>query len=120
MNLKLPGVLIALLASCGSKEPPPAAHAPAPSATVDPAMRALTSSECEDLAQWIIDACHDRAALRSAQIDGWCGDIERRNTAEDRSWIAECVSHVKYIDNTCFRSTTSIGNLMDCDRTVSR
>jgi hypothetical protein len=120
MTVMLLCISVALLA-CGSNEPLPAVpQNPAPSATAESATRALTTSECEALAQWIADACHDREALRSAQIDGWCSDIERRTTPGDRSWITECVKHVKYMDNVCFRSTTSIRNLMDCDSTVAR
>jgi hypothetical protein len=110
---------VALLAACGSKPPPPAVPQ-SPATSAESPTRPLTTSECEALAQWIAAACHDQEALRSAQIDGWCSDIERRTTAEDRSWIAECVKHVKYMDNACFRSTTSIRNLMDCDSSVSR
>jgi hypothetical protein len=121
MTVRLLGISVALLAACGSREPPPAVpQNPSPSATAESAARALTTSECEALAQWIATACHDREALRSAQIDGWCSDIERRTTPEDRSWIAECVEHVKYMDNACFRSTTSVRNQMDCDSAVSR
>ncbi len=114
------GILsMALLAACGGQEPAPAA--PRAAATpADPALRALTKSECGSLAQWIVDACRDRATLRSAQVDGWCGDVEHRTTGDDSSWFAECVMHVKYIDYTCFRSTTSVRSLMDCDSTVSR
>jgi hypothetical protein len=121
MSLKLLYVSVVLLAACGSKEPPPAVppHPAAPAPTEAPA-RPLTNGECEALAQWILDACHDRAGHRSAQIDGWCSDIERRTIPGDRSWIAECVKNVKYMDNACFRSTTSISNLMDCDSSVSR
>ncbi len=121
MTLNLIGISVVLLAACGSKEPPPAVpRSPATLASAEAATRPLTNVECEALAQWIADACHDRAALRSARIDGWCGDIELRTSAEDRSWIAECVKNVKYMDNACFRSTTSIRNLMACDSSVSR
>src|SRR5579863_5839612 len=109
---------VALSASCGSNQPPPATppsvSAPPPS---DPATRALTESECESLAQWIVDACRERASLRSAQDDGWCGEVERGTTAENRSWLADCVKHVTYIDNACFRGTTSVRSLMSCDST---
>jgi hypothetical protein len=121
MTIRLLGTSVALLAACGSKEPPAAVpQSPATSATAESATRPLTTSACEALAQWVAAACHDRESLRSAQIDGWCIDIERRTTPEDRSWITECVKHVKYMDNACFRSTTSIRNLMDCDAAVSR
>jgi hypothetical protein len=114
---------LALSAACGSKEPVPAA---APASTASPAnsdepTRGLTNAECESLAQWIVDACHERANLdRSTEAEGWCSDVERRSTAEDRSWIADCTKHIKYIDRACFRSTTKVRSFMACDSTVSR
>jgi len=109
---------VALSAACGGNEPPPATPHAAPAS--DSATRNLTNGECESLAQWIVEACQNRASLRSAQIDGWCEEVERRSTEQDRPWIADCVKHVTYIDNACFRGTRSVRSLMDCDSTVSR
>ncbi len=83
-------------------------------------MRGLTHDECASLAQWLVDACSDRASLRVAQIDGWCSEIENHSTSADESWITDCVKHVKVMDQECFRSTRSLRNLMDCDSNVAR
>jgi hypothetical protein len=106
------------LAGCGSKEPPPAA--PANSASAENPNRRLTQSECDSLAQWLVDSCHNLGNNRSTQIDAWCSDVVRR-TESDNSWATEeCVKHVRYLDSVCFKSTTSIKNMMDCDTNVDR
>src|SRR6516225_5461473 len=117
-----PGVLCiatVLLAACGSTPPPPPVTRPAAPPPDETPMRALTHRECESLAQWIIDVCSNRAPLRSARIDGWCGDVENHTTSEDESWITDCVKHVKAMDGECFRSTRSLTNLMACDSNVA-
>jgi hypothetical protein len=73
------------------------------------------------LAAWILDVCHDPTRHDgSAQAEGWCGDVARRNTQADQSWIADCAEHVKVMDEACFRSTTAVRSLMECDAQVSR
>jgi hypothetical protein len=84
----------------------------------DPA-RPLTSSECGSLGQWIVDDCQNRSNQRSAQIDGWCSDMIRG--VDSGSWAKDdCAKHIKYMDYVCFRSTTSVRSLMDCDNAVQR
>jgi hypothetical protein len=83
-------------------------------------MRGLTHDECASLAEWLIDVCSHRASLRSSQIDGWCDNVENHTTSADQSWLADCEKHVKVMDETCFRSTRSMTNLMDCDSNVAR
>jgi hypothetical protein len=83
-------------------------------------MRLLTRTDCVSLADWIKDKCQGRATLRLARIDGWCGDIEAHTTEADGSWLDDCMKHVTYMDNECFRSTSSLSNLMACDSTVAR
>ncbi|HEV3189656.1 MAG TPA: hypothetical protein VGY54_04120, partial [Polyangiaceae bacterium] len=65
--------------------------------------------------------CHDPTHHDgSAQAEGWCGDVARRTTQTDQSWIADCAEHVKVMDEACFRSTTAVRSLMECDVQVSR
>src|SRR5579863_9032363 len=87
--------LAALTVACASNEPPPAAPHPVPRPPSDPAAQSLTKAECESLSQWIGEACQGRASLRSARVDGWCGDVERGSLGDDAPWIADCVKHVK-------------------------
>jgi hypothetical protein len=69
----------------------------------------------------MLNVCSDHANVgNTAQTEGWCGDVERRMTGEDRPFIAECAAHVKLVDDACFRSTTSVRKLMDCDAQVAR
>jgi len=118
------GWLLALSAACASREPTPAVspaaaavHAP----TANNQNRLLQRNECDSLAAWILDVCHDPTRHdRSAQAEGWCGDIARRNTQDDPSWAADCARHVTVMDDACFRSTTAVRSLMDCDAQVSR
>jgi PBP1b-binding outer membrane lipoprotein LpoB len=124
MDRHLLFVSFVLLGACASTEPPPPVS-PAASASAAPAAesptRALSKSECESLAQWIIDACHERSNFdRSTQAEGWCGETERRATVDDHPWIVDCVKNVKLIDSVCFRSNTRIRSLMDCESSVSR
>jgi hypothetical protein len=120
--------LLAALAACAAAEPSPkdpsSAENPSGSgatsrqAADDPA-RSLTQSECASLGEWLVDACNNRPNSRSAQVDGWCSDLVR--TVGDGSWVTgDCVQHIKYVDSVCFRSTTIIRSLMDCDYSVSR
>jgi|CZKU01.1.fsa_nt_gi hypothetical protein len=81
--------------------------------------RPLDLTECKSLGQWLADACENRPNERSARVEGWCSDVLRG--VESGAWItADCVPHIKYIDSTCFRSTTSVHDLMACDVSVSR
>jgi hypothetical protein len=115
--------LVALLGACAGSGP--AAQTPSDERSgatsrqaADNPDRKLTSSECESLGQWIAQVCADHPNTRSSQIDGWCGDMVR--TVGDGTWVGECTEHVKYFDAVCFRSTTQIRALMDCDSNVSR
>ncbi len=116
--------LLALSAACASREPTRAV-APAPSAAptlgADNPSRVLQRSECGSLVAWILDVCHDPTRHDgSAQAEGWCGDVARRNTQADQSWIADCAEHLKVMDEACFRSTTAVRSLMECDAQVAR
>jgi len=128
-----PSVLLLLAAGvmgCAGKASVPAAS-PSPEtstdgpagatskqASDDPA-RALTPDECQSLGEWIAQACQNHENARSAQIDGWCSDMTRG--VDGGSWQSgDCAKHVKYMDMVCFRSTTDVGSLMDCDDAVSR
>src|SRR5579859_339260 len=115
-GVSLVGLAMALCASCASKQAPPAAAPPSPAPSAEGSARALTRGECESLAQWILDACSDHANVgNTAQTEGFCGDVARHMTEDDRSFVTDCMAHVKLIDDTCFRSTTSVRKLMDCD-----
>jgi hypothetical protein len=118
----LPLLLSSALGACAS-QPPPAASAPseAPIAHGDSSTRALTQSECESLGQWIVAACHERVNMdRSEQAEGWCGEVAR-GTSEGGTWVSgQCMKHIKYMDAVCFRSTTKVRTLMDCDTNVDR
>jgi hypothetical protein len=83
----------------------------------DEATRALSEDECKSLGQSITDACHG-TNTRSAQFEGWCGDVVRG--VDSGSWTADCVKHMKYMDAVCITSNTSIRSMMDCDSAVSR
>jgi hypothetical protein len=80
----------------------------------------LTEGACDSLAQWIVAACNQRGNDRAARTEGWCSDIEQHTLPDDRAWIRDCERHVTEIDETCFRSTTIVGSMMDCDAAVSR
>jgi len=114
----------ALLAGCGAREREPAesatnAQAP-PSSGANDANRRLSSAECASLGQSIIDACTGRGNDRSAELDGWCSDMVRRNS-EGGSWVADdCVPHFRYMDSFCFGSASNAHGMMDCDKTVDR
>ncbi|MDP9152435.1 MAG: hypothetical protein M3O36_21120 [Myxococcota bacterium] len=113
------------LAGCASKDPPRAMAppgSPAPAApNADDAARPLTGGECQSLAQWIVGACQERGNDRSSQVDGWCSDVVSRAASGDDAWVKDdCVPHIKYMDAACFRSTTSIRAMIDCDRNVDR
>jgi hypothetical protein len=84
----------------------------------DDSNRLLNSSECDELAGWIVQVCHEDTQ-RSATIEGWCSNMTAK--ANDGSFqSADCAKHIKVIDNMCFRTTHSSRGLMDCDRSVSR
>jgi hypothetical protein len=86
---------------------------------VDDPGRPLTTSECESLGQSISETCATRLDSRSAQTEGWCGDIA--TGVSDGSWITgDCVKHLKYMDSVCFRSASNARALVDCDRAVNR
>ncbi|MDP9033432.1 MAG: hypothetical protein M3O50_01385 [Myxococcota bacterium] len=113
------------LASCASKEPPPPVAPAGVPATAAPktedGARPLTAGECQSLAQWIVGACQDRGNDRSSQVDGWCSDLVSRAAGGDDAWVKDdCVPHVNYMDAACFRGTTSVRAMMDCDRNVDR
>jgi hypothetical protein len=105
--------------ACGSATPPPSTPAASKTSTASGAGRALGADECDSLARYILEACHDRGNDRSSQTEGWCSDVERRTLPGDRSWIKGCAGHVTVIDDACFRSTNAVRNLMDCDSAVS-
>jgi hypothetical protein len=111
----------ACIAACGgapATEAPPAAGVTAKQASNNPA-RLLDATECKSLGQWMADACQARPNERSARVDGWCSDVLRG--VETGSWVTgDCVKHITYIDSTCYRSTTSVHDLMACDDAVSR
>jgi hypothetical protein len=119
--------ILATVAACAASEPsakdPSSVESHAGGATsrqaADDGARSLTQGECESLGGWLADACANRPNSRSAQVDGWCSDIIR--TVHDGSWMTDdCTKHIKVVDSVCFRSTTIIRALMDCDNSVSR
>lgn len=114
-------VALAGLAACGGEkaaEPPPATGVTAVQPKNNPA-RLLTESECQSLGAWMADACQTRPNERSARVEGWCSDVLRG--VENGSWVSgDCAKHITYIDSTCFRSTTNVHDLMECDHAVSR
>jgi hypothetical protein len=105
--------------ACGSATPAPSTPPTAKAQNATGSARPLTGDECQALAEHILDACHNRGNDRSSQDEGWCSDIERRTLPDDRSWIKGCTGHVTVIDEACFRSTTVVRSLMDCDSTVA-
>ena len=120
----LPLVLVAA-ACAGRSVPPDTASAPAPSSEAtsgsasDDPMRSLTKSECQSLGQWMSDACASRPNERSARVEGWCSDILRG--VGDGTWMTgECAKSIKYIDSVCFRGTTHVHDMMECDKSVHR
>jgi hypothetical protein len=102
-------------AACGSPPPP---HTPGSLPTEGPGSL-LNEDECEDLAQWIVAACHDRGNDRSSKTEGWCSDIQQRTLPGDSSWIHECKHRITHVDDACFRGSRIVGSLMDCDAAVS-
>jgi hypothetical protein len=120
--------LLAAVAACAASEPsakdPSSLESSGGSGATsrqpaDEGARALTKSECESLGDWLADACSNRPNSRSAQIDGWCSDII--HNVHDGSWVtADCTQHIKVVDAMCFKSTTIVSALMDCDNAVSR
>jgi hypothetical protein len=117
--------MLATVAACAASEPSPkdpssqGGTGAASKQPADDANRALTKAECESLGEYLADVCNSRPNSRSAQIDGWCSDTV--STVGSGSWVTdECVPHIRYFDSVCFRSTTSVRSLMDCDSTVAR
>jgi hypothetical protein len=104
--------------ACGGGTPAPQpASAPAP-ASDDP-MRALTRAECQSLGEWMAEACRTKPNERSERIEGWCSEIVRG--VGDGSWVSGvCVKNVRYMDSVCFRSTTNVHSMRDCDSSVHR
>jgi hypothetical protein len=108
--------------ACGATPPPPAEPPSTTSShgSPDDPGRPLTKSECESLAQTIVEACNGRGNERSAGMDGWCSDMVSRN-AGDGTWVdGDCLKHVKYMDYFCFQSAKNAHGMMECDRTVDR
>ncbi len=117
--------MLVAVAACAASEPSPkdpstqAGPGAASKQPADNANRALTKAECESLGEYLVDVCKNRPNSRSSKIDGWCSDTV--SSIGTGSWVTdECVQHIKYFDSVCFRSTTSISSLMDCDSTVAR
>ena len=120
--------LLAFVAACAASEPsakdPSSVESSGGSGATsrqaaDEGARQLTKSECESLGEWLADACQNRPNSRSAQIDGWCSDMI--HNVHDGSWVTDdCSKHIKVVDSMCFRSTTIVPALMDCDNSVSR
>lgn len=111
--------IVASSIACGSSTPPPVAPSTAKSSSASGAGRPLDAAECDSLASYILGVCHDRGNDRSSQDEGWCSDVERRTLPGDRSWITTCNGHVTVMDDACFRSTTVVRSLMDCDSQVA-
>jgi hypothetical protein len=121
-------LLLGAAAACAGTEPPAETPSSAPPSgasgatsrqAADDAARPLTATECESLGQWIAAACAGQPHTRLAQVDSWCGDIAR--TVGDGTWVTDdCTKHIRYMDSVCFRSTTMVRALMDCDRNVDR
>jgi hypothetical protein len=108
--------------ACASKEPPPAVAPAAPptsaAAPSEDPNRVLTESECESLAQSLVDTCDKRGNAHSLQLDRWCSDLAHAVT--DGSWVAKtCVPRVRFIDAKCFESATNVTAAMDCERNVA-
>jgi hypothetical protein len=120
--------MLVAVASCAASEPSakdPSSVEPSTGSgatsrqAADDGARSLSKGECESLGEWLADACANRPNSRSAQVDGWCSDMIR--TVHDGSWVTDdCTKHIKVVDSVCFRSTTIIRALMDCDNSVSR
>jgi hypothetical protein len=122
-DMRIEVVIVAglLAGGCGANEPPPAesASSAAPQSGDDPNRR-LTKSECDAMAQSIVDACNNRGNDRSTEADGWCSEMLRRNEG-DGTWVgSDCVPHFKYMDYFCFRGAQNAHAMMVCDRTVDR
>jgi hypothetical protein len=112
---------LVVLASCGSGTPkadaPPASASAPRDAGDDPT---LTQDECTSLAEWIGEACHERANQdRSTRAEGWCSDVAGSGESQTK-WVADCAKHVKKSDDMCFRSSPKVRLMMTCDETVDR
>ncbi len=81
----------------------------------DDGARLLTHDECVQLGGLVSDTCRDVHA-RSAQVEGWCGDVVARY--DSGAWIDDCAKHIHLIDSMCFRTANNARGMMSCDRTV--
>ena len=81
----------------------------------DNAARLLTHDECAQLGQLVSDTCRDVHA-RSAQVEGWCGDVV--SSYDAGSWVDDCTKHIHLIDSMCFRTANNARGMMSCDQTV--
>lgn len=81
----------------------------------DDGARLLTHDECVQLGAVVSDACRDVHA-RSAQVEGWCGDVVSRY--DSGAWVEDCEKHIHVIDSMCFRTANNARGMMSCDRTV--
>src|SRR5689334_13817037 len=91
-------LLLALFfAHCGGAKQaaaPPESTAATSAQRPDDPNRGLSKPECDSLAGTIVDACNGRGNDRSAELDGWCSDMLRRN-AEGGTWVEDdCLKHV--------------------------
>lgn len=108
--------------ACGGSTPP----AETPSATSAPRSapagsdnnRPLTGDECQSLGEWVAQACQTRPNERSARVDGWCTDVLMG--VDKGSWQRDCRKHIRFMDSACFKSTTKVHSMMDCDKQVDR
>lgn len=114
---------VASAAACGGSTPPAefppsqSAASSAPAAKND-ANRPLSSDECQSLGEWVAQACQTRPNERSARVDGWCTEVTLG--VDKGSWQRDCRKHIRFMDSACFKSTTQVHSMMDCDRVVDR
>ena len=113
--------------ACGSSNPTPAtpSNADGESSSNEPGAansqpgdnpaRLLTHDECVQLGGMVSDTCRDVHA-RSAQVEGWCGDVVSRY--DSGAWVDDCAKHIHLIDSMCFRTANNARGMMSCDRTV--
>jgi hypothetical protein len=105
--------------ACGGGTPPPPSSPAAPTPSSDDPMRGLTKAECQSLGEWMAEACRTKPNERSERIEGWCSEIIRG--VGDGTWISgDCMKGIKYMDSVCFRSTTNVHSMRDCDSQVHR
>ena len=94
---------------------------PAPSASAprtDEGNRPLSESECNELGQWIVQACNERGNQRSTQIEGYCTNMT--HGMADATWVAkQCLPRIRHMDAVCIKSTDNIRKIIDCERSVT-